>query len=302
MRIIITGGAGLIGSALAHSLQRDHHEVIILSRSTQRPAGLAAGVSMVQWDGRSATGWGEMVNGDSAIVNLAGANIAAGRWSEARKREIVNSRVDVGKAVVQAVQQAAVKPQVVIQASAVGYYGPCGDETITEASPSGSDFLAEVCRQWEASTAAVEALGVRRAVIRTGVVLSPEGGALPRMTLPFRFFAGGKLGSGRQYFPWIHLEDEVGAIRFLLEQPAASGVFNLAAPQPVTNAQFTRAIGKAMGRPALMPVPAFALRTLFGEMATVLLDGQRATPQRLEQAGYRFRFADPLTALQDLLR
>lgn len=302
MRIMITGGTGLIGKALANSLHRDTHEVIVLSRSAQRPAGLASGISMVQWDGRSATGWGKMVNGDSAIVNLAGANIAAGRWSEARKREIVNSRVDAGKAVVQAVHQAAVKPQVVIQASAVGYYGPCGDETITEASPSGSDFLAEVCRQWEASTAAVETLGVRRAVIRTGVVLSPEGGALPRMTLPFRFFAGGKLGSGRQYFPWIHLEDEVGAIRFLLEQPAASGVFNLAAPQPVTNAQFTRAIGKAMGRPALMPVPAFALRTLFGEMATVLLDGQRATPQRLEQAGYRFHFADPLTALQDLLR
>lgn len=302
MRIIITGGTGLIGKALAASLYRDNHEVILLSRSAQRPKGLAAGISVVQWDGRSAAGWGEMVNGDTAIVNLAGTNIAEGRWSEARKREIISSRVDAGKAVVQAVQQAATKPKVVIQSSAVGYYGPCGNETVTEAGPSGSDFLAEVCRQWEASTAAVEALGVRRVVIRTGVVLSPKGGALPRMTLPFRFFAGGKLGSGRQYFPWIHLDDEIGAIRFLLEQPTAAGVFNLAAPQPVTNAEFTQAIGKAMGRPALFPVPAFALRTLFGEMSTVLLDGQRAVPQRLQQLGYRFRFADPVAALKDLLR
>lgn len=301
MRIIITGGSGFIGSTLANSLQRDQHEVIILSRSAQRPAGLAAGVSVLQWDARSAAGWGELVNGNTAIVNLAGANIAAGRWSATRKRQIISSRVDAGQAVVQAVQQAAAKPQVVIQASAVGYYGPCGDEIITEAGPAGHDFLAGVCRQWEASTAAVEALGVRRIVIRTGVVLSADGGALPRMMLPFRFFAGGKLGSGNQYFPWIHLEDEVGAIRFLLEQPAASGIFNLAAPQPATNAQFTRTIGKVLGRPALLPVPAFALRALFGEMATVLLDGQRATPQRLEQAGYHFRFTNPAVALRDLL-
>ncbi|MER2600087.1 MAG: TIGR01777 family oxidoreductase [Caldilineales bacterium] len=302
MRIIITGGTGLIGSALAHSLNQDAHEVIVLSRAARRPAGLDAGISVVQWDGRSASGWGELVNGDTAIVNLAGANIAAGRWSDARKHQIVTSRVQAGQAVVQAVQQAAVKPQVVIQSSAVGYYGPCGDEVISEASPSGNDFLAEVCRQWEASTVAVEALGVRRAVIRTGVVLSERGGALPRMALLFRLFVGGKLGSGRQYFPWIHLNDEVGAIRFLLEQPAASGIFNLAAPKPPTNAQFTQALGKALGRPTFMPVPAFALRTLFGEMATVLLDGQRAVPQRLEQAGYTFRFTDAVTALKDLLR
>ena len=302
MRIIITGGTGLIGQALANDLHANQHEVIVLSRGAQRPAGLAPAVRVVQWDGRSAAGWGELVDGNTAIVNLAGANIAGGRWSDARKREIVDSRVQAGQAVVQAVQQAVVKPRVVIQSSAVGYYGACGDEVINETSKTGSDFLADVCRQWEASTAAVEALGVRRAVIRTGVVLSKDGGALPRRVLPFRFFAGGKLGSGRQYFPWIHLKDEVAAIRFLIEQPAASGVFNLAAPEPPTNAQFTQAIGKALGRPALMPVPAFALRTLFGEMSTVLLDGQRAQPQRLQQMGYRFRFTDPVAALQDLLR
>jgi uncharacterized protein (TIGR01777 family) len=192
---------------------------------------------------------------------------------------------------------------VLIQASAVGYYGPYGDEEPGEDAPAGAGFLAgEVAVPWEESTAAVEALGVRRVVIRTGVVLSVKGGALPKMLLPFKFLIGGPLGNGKQWFPWIHLADEVGAIRFLLETQEARGAFNLAAPNPLTNAQFSRVLGKVIGKPAFVPTPALALRLLFGEMATVLLDGQRAIPRRLLQLGYQFKFAQAEAALCDLLR
>jgi hypothetical protein len=301
MRVIITGGTGLIGRQLAANLHQDKHEVIVLSRNPNQPAKLPAGVRVERWDGRSAAGWGRWADGAGAIVNLAGAGIADSRWSDERKREIIASRVDAGKAVVDAVQAASVKPSVVIQSSAVGYYGSRGGETLTEESQPGNDFLADVCIQWEQSTEAVEAQGVRRAVIRTGIVLSTEGGALPKMLLPFKFFAGGKLGSGQQYFPWIHMADEVAAIRFLIDNDQASGPFNLAAPNPPTNADFVKAVGQAMGRPSVMPAPGFALKTAFGEMSTVLLDGQRAEPQRLLSLGYRFRFTDPVAALKDVL-
>lgn len=301
MRIIITGGTGLIGRSLAASLAADRHEVIVLSRDPNQAQSLPSGVKVERWDGRSSAGWGHWVNGAGAIVNLAGAGIADSRWSDERKREIVASRVDAGKAVVEAVQAATVKPRVVIQSSAVGYYGSRDAEVLAETSQPGKDFLADVCINWEKSTEAVEALGVRRAVIRTGIVLSTAGGALPKMLLPFKFFAGGKLGSGQQYFPWIHMADEVGAIRFLLDNAQASGPFNLAAPNPPTNASFVKAVGQAMGRPSVMPAPAFALKAAFGEMSTVLLDGQRAEPKRLLELGYRFRFTDPVAALKDVL-
>jgi hypothetical protein len=301
MRIIITGGTGLIGRQLAASLQRDNHEVIVLSRTPDRRAGLPAGVRIVGWDGRSAAGWGQYADGAGAIVNLAGAGIADSRWSEQRQREIVESRINAGRAVVEAVQAAAAKPAVVIQSSAVGYYGSRGDEVLTEASKPGNDFLASVCIDWERSTEALDASGVRRVIIRTGIVLSTEGGALPKMLLPFKFFAGGKLGDGRQYFPWIHMADEVDAIRFLIDTPQASGPFNLAAPNAPTNAAFVKAVGEAMGRPSAVPAPAFALKAAFGEMSTVLLDGQRAEPTRLLGLGYRFRFTDPTAAVKNVL-
>ncbi|MDP2731010.1 MAG: TIGR01777 family oxidoreductase, partial [Dehalococcoidales bacterium] len=209
--------------------------------------------------------------------------------------------LSAGQAVVQAVKAAARKPRIVIQASGIGYYGPCGDEEITEETPPGHDFLARLAVDWESSTVSLEALGVRRVVIRTGVVLSTAGGALPRMLLPFRLFAGGRLGSGRQWFPWIHLTDEVGTIRFLIENEAASGPFNLTAPVPLNNAEFSRLLEQHLRRPALMSTPAFALRLLFGEMATVLLDGQQAIPRRLTQLGFTFRFPEAGPALRDLL-
>jgi uncharacterized protein (TIGR01777 family) len=290
MRTIVAGGSGLLGRALVAELAAAGEEVVVLSRSPEQVTGLPATARAVRWDGRTAAGWGELAGGARAVVNLAGENLASGRWTAERRRRIRESRVQAGAAVLEAVRQAAAKPSVVIQASAVGYYGPRGDELVDEATSPGRDFLAEVCVAWEASTAPVEELGVRRAVIRTGVVLSRAGGALPRLLLPFRFFAGGPLGSGRQWYPWIALADEIAAIRFLLERPEASGAFNLTAPEPVTNAELARALGRALGRPALLPTPALALRLLLGDMATVVLDGQRAVPRRLEALGFTWRY------------
>ncbi len=302
MRILITGGTGLIGSALSRSLVESGNEVTILTRSAgRRQAQAPEGVNYEEWDGETVAGWGQQVSQVDAIVNLAGAGIAEGRWTPARKELIRGSRTRSGQALVSAIQDSGTVPKVLIQSSAVGYYGPGDDQVITEEASPGSDFLASVCKDWEASTEQVESLGVRRVVIRTGVVLSAQGGALPKMTLPFRLFAGGPLGSGRQYFPWIHIDDEVAAIRFLLEDEQASGPYNLAAPNPPTNKEFVRHLGGVMGRPSLMPTPSLALRTLFGEMSTVLLDGQRAVPLRLQEAGYQFAFPDPVAALRDLL-
>jgi len=301
MRVLIAGGSGLIGRALAASLVRDGNEVVILSRRPERVTGLPAGVGVKPWDGRTAEGWGSQVDNTDAIINLAGENISTGRWTKKRKRAIFESRLNAGRAIVEAVKAAASRPRVTIQASGVGYYGPCGDEEITEEMPPGHDFLARLAVDWEASTAPLEALGVRRVIIRTGVVLSTAGGALPRLLLPFRFFTVSRLGSGRQWFPWIHIADEVGAIRFLMENERASGSFNLAAPAPLINAEFCPLLGQCLRRPIPIPAPAFALRLFFGEMATALLDGQRAIPRRLLQLGFTFQFPEAGSALKDLL-
>jgi uncharacterized protein (TIGR01777 family) len=302
MRVIIPGGTGLIGRALAADLVTAGYEVVLLSRNPARVSDLPAGVGVERWDGRTADGWGHLADGATAIVNLAGENLAGGRWTSERKQRIVRSRVDAGKAIVQAIKASVVKPGVVVQASGVGHYGPHGDEKLAETAPPGNDFGASVTLDWEASTAPIEALGVRRVILRSGVVLSTQGGALPRLMLPYRFFAGGPLGNGRQWFSWIHIADEVSAIRFLMEYPEASGPFNLSAPGATTNAEFGRALGRAMGRPSWIPVPAFAMRLLFGEMATVLLDGQQVVPERLLDLGFTFRFPQAEPALRDLLR
>ena len=210
--------------------------------------------------------------------------------------------MNAGKAIVDALKAASKKPDVVIQSSAVGYYGPHGAEEITEETGAGNDFLASICKEWEASTAELDGMGIRRPIIRTGVVLDLHGGALPKMVMPVKMFVGGPIGSGRQYFPWIHLKDEVAAIRFVIDNKNANGVYNLSAPKPLTNKEFTQAIGKVLGRPTFMPVPAFAMKTLFGEMATLLLDGQRQMPARLLKEGFRFQFADATTALKDVLK
>jgi uncharacterized protein (TIGR01777 family) len=301
MRVVITGGTGLIGRALAADLAADSHEVILLSRAPGWVAGLPAGVRAAGWDGQTAAGWGPLADGAQAIVNLAGENLGAGRWTAERKRRIRASRLNAGQAVVEAVRAAGRAPRVVVQSSAVGYYGPQGDQELAEGAPPGNDFLARLCVEWEASTAPVEAMGVRRVVIRSGVVFHASDGALPRMLLPFKLFVGGPLGSGRQWLSWMHIADEVAAIRFLIEKEEAAGAVNQAAPHPLTNAEFGRVVGRVLGRPAWIPAPAFALRLVLGEMATMVLDGQRAVPRRLLALGFAFRFPEAEAALRDLL-
>jgi hypothetical protein len=300
MRIIITGGTGLIGQALSTNLAAEDHHVIVLSRSPESAPPMPAGIRVVQWNARTTDGWGDLADGADAIVNLAGASLNR-RWTQRNKRLIRDSRLNAGRAVVDAVEKAETKPGVVIQASGAGAYGPRGDDLVTETTSFGGGFLGRTAMAWEASTAPVETSGVRRAVIRSGVVLSNQGGAFPLLALPHRLFVGGPLGSGEQWLPWIHMEDEVRAIRFLIENEPAAGPFNLSAPQPVTNAEFSRLMGKVMHRPAFLRVPAFAIRLVLGEMSTVVLHGQRAIPERLLALGFQFRFPDPEPALCDLL-
>ena len=302
MRVFITGGTGFIGRHLVRELVDAGHEVMILSR---RPAKVAAtfdrGVIGLAWNDSHSQNWLDAVNGDTAIINLAGENIF-GRWSRAKRERIKDSRIRAGQAVMAAIEHAPVKPRVLIQASAVGFYGPRAEERVDEDTPPGSGFLAEVCREWEASTKAAEDLGIRRVVVRTGVVLG-KGGALAQMVRPFRLFLGGPLGRGAQGMSWIHMADQVGAIRFLLENKDCDGVFNLTAPEPVSNARFCRTLARVLRRPCWLKAPNVALKALFGRMADeLLLSGQYVLPGRLDAHGFQYRFPDLEEALRDLLQ
>ncbi len=304
-RIIITGGAGLLGRALTDGFLKSGYAVVWLSRNPDRVKKVPRGARVEKWDAQTAQDWGSLANGAYAIVNLAGTSIGIPPipWTASRKTKIRESRVNAGRAVVEAIRAAPEKPYVLVQQSAVGYYGPHGDEIIAENESAGKDFLSQVAVEWEASTAEVGSLGVRRVVTRTGLPLTFQGGVLPWLALPFRFFAGGPIGSGKQWVPWIHIADEIGAMKFLMENESARGAYNLAAPNPVTNTDFSRALGRAMKRPSWFPVPGFVMTLALGELAELLLlGGQRQVPQRLLEAGYKFQFTDAERALRDLLK
>ncbi|NTV36690.1 MAG: TIGR01777 family protein [Anaerolineaceae bacterium] len=300
MRYLVIGGTGLIGTRLVEHLIAAEDEVFVLTRSSS--SVLPKGAHRVQWDGKTTAGWADLVEKMDGMINLAGENLGASRWTEERKKAIIESRSFASQAVVSAIQNAVHKPEVLIQSSAVGYYGTLSPAALDEKDLPGSDFLAKICVDWEKVTEPVELLGVRHIVIRSGVVLAAEGGALSRMLLPFRFFVGGPLGSGKQWLSWIHLEDEVRAIVFLLKQDTLSGVFNLTSPKPVTNAGFGKTLASILHTPYWLPVPAFALKLLLGEMSTMVLDGQCVIPERLHLAGFQFEFPELEAALRNILK
>lgn len=305
-RIIITGGSGQMGRALAAELGKDGYEVVLLSRDPEKVSGLPKGARAEKWDAHSAQDWGQLANGATAIINLAGENIGIPPipwWLPGRKKRIRASRVNSGRAIVEAVNAATEKPRAVIQASGINYYGLCGEQIVTEKDSAGDDFAAQVCVEWEAATAEVEAMGVRRVIIRTAPNLTKKGGILFYLALPFKLFVGGRIGNGKQWFSWIHTVDQVRAIRFLIENENARGVYNLSAPDPKTNADFGRLIAQLLHRPYWFPVPAFVMRLLFGELGDKLLLGSlRVLPQRLQAAGFKFQFGNASSALKDLLQ
>lgn len=294
MHVVIAGGRGLLGRALAAALRADGHVVAVLTRRANGPAD-------VSWNPKEGTDarWRTIVGTADAVINLAGESIAGGRWSTARKAKLLESRIDATRALTVAIVDAPRPPAVFLSASAIGYYGPHGDEPLTEESPPGADFLARVCHAWE-QEAQRAANSTRVVALRTGVVLARDGGALPRMALPFRLFAGGPVGSGRQYVSWIHIADWVDQVHWALTTAGISGAMNLTAPQPVTNREFASALGHALRRPSFVPTPALALRLALGEMSTIVLDGQRVLPARATALGFRFGYPQLEPALRSL--
>jgi hypothetical protein len=297
MKILITGGTGLVGTALTEQLRERGDTVGYFVRGQQpvRPDD-------VPWNPATGEMQLDRVEGADAIVNLAGASIGDGRWSDKRKRELVESRVNLTWNLIANLARLHKPPHTIVSASAVGYYGDRADETLTEQSAAGSDFLAQLARDWEAAAMKGEGLGARVAITRFGIILSKKGGALPRMLFPFKVGVGGRLGSGKQWMSWIALDDITSAIMAILDNPSLRGPLNLTAPNPVRNLDFTKALGNALHRPTIFPVPAFILKTILGEMGeSLLLSSQRALPDRLSRASFHFAFPDLEAALAHVL-
>jgi uncharacterized protein (TIGR01777 family) len=305
MRVFVTGGTGLIGVRLIRRLRKRGDEVVLLTRRPDAWERVGPDVEVVVGDPTQPGPWQDRLAECDAAINLAGAGIFDKRWSTAYKAVMRDSRVrsteNVVAALVKAPRRADDTPKVLVNGSAVGYYGPHGDEELTEDSPPGDDFLAKLCVEWEAAAKPAEAAGVRVVLLRTGVVLDKEGGALKALLPPFKLGAGGPVGSGKQYMSWIHHADEVGIILLALDHPEAHGPLNGTAPQPVTSKQFGKALGAALGRPAFLPTPGFGLRLLLGEVADVLTTGQRAVPKRALGLGYAFQYPDVDGALRQIV-
>ena len=294
MRVVVTGGTGFLGRALVASLLGKRHEVVVVTRDPAR-AKSPAGARPVAWSGLA-----EAVDGAGAVVNLAGETIAQ-RWTPAAKARIVGSRAEAAAKVGEAIRAAKAKPAVLVNASAVGFYGDRGNEELTEASGPGTGFLAETTVAWEEAARRAAPAGVRLVLLRTGIVLGEEGGALSKMLLPFRLGLGGPLGSGKQWMPWIHRDDLVSLLAATLEDSRYQGPVNAVAPAPVTMGEFAATLGKVLRRPAFAPAPAFAIRAAMGEMASLVLDGQRVVPATASALGFRFGFESLEPALRDLL-
>lgn len=302
MKVILAGGTGFIGRNMTQRLLSEGHRVVLLTRNPnligakQRP-----GLGIERWDAKSVGPWASQLSDATAVINLAGETIAK-RWSTRRKEQIVQSRVDATRALVSAMKQCTQKPALLVNASAVGYYGDTGNDEVSEERRKGTGFLSDTVDRWESEAGTAEALGVRVVMTRTGIVLGSGGGALPRMLPPFKLFMGGPIGSEQQWFPWVHIDDVVGAIMFPLSNRSISGPVNVVAPQPVTMKEFCSSLGKVLHRPSWFPVPPLVLRLALGEMAEMLLTGQRVRPRKLVESGYTFRYTSLYEALISILR
>jgi len=301
-RVVITGATGLIGKKLTNELASRGYKVTVFSRDPNKAGRtLPDGSEYVEWKPDPGD-WASHIDGAYAVINLAGAGIFNRRWTKSYKRKIMESRVRGTRALVAAMVRAEQKPAVLINGSAVGYYGLTGSEKLDESSPPGNDFLAHVVQAWEREAAKAEALGVRVAMLRSGIVLAREGGALQLMSLPFKLFIGGPVLPGSQYFSWVHVDDEVGIILMAVENEAAKGPINASAPEPQTNRDFSRTLGHVLGRPSYFPVPGFMLNLVLGEVSTIITGGQRVIPARAQQLGYRFLYPTAERALTQIFK
>jgi uncharacterized protein len=302
MRVLIAGGSGLIGKRLIEELLLAQHEVVVLSRRPETVRKMFPAVRAEFWDAKTSVALTSVLDRADGVVNLTGESIGAKRWTPKQKQRILSSRIESTRAIVDAIKQTKRKPPVLLNASAVGYYGNVPEGEVTEASPRGLGFLADVCAVWEAEALKAQEFDMRVVLLRTGVVLNKSAGALRKLLFPFKFFVGGPLGSGKQWFPWIHLHDEVNAILFALENEQITGSLNLAAPESVRMLEFCKKLGHILHRPSWMRVPAFVLKLALGEMTeSLLLDGQNVIPQKLLDAGFKFQFPKLKDALRDLL-
>lgn len=299
MKILISGGTGLIGKALVKNLIKTGDQVFVLTRSKD---GLedSDSIKYIEWDARSSESLIPYLKNFNAVINLAGDNIGNGYWTKAKKERIINSRVQAGNALSRAIIDSGNKPDVFIQASGVGYYGASLDETFDELSPIGNGFQADVAYKWENSSAELDSTGVRRLIIRMGIVLDAKSGALPLMVLPFKMFVGGPIGSGRQYVSWIHLQDNIRAIDFVMRNDKIIGAVNLTAPTAYTNKEFGKIIGKVSHRPYWFPVPSFGLKLVLGEKSELVLEGQKVKPGKLLEHGFQFKYPDLESALRSI--
>jgi uncharacterized protein (TIGR01777 family) len=308
MKVIVAGGTGFLGGALCWTWAEEGDEVRVLTRSLppgraqHEPGTGKPGITRVGWDpSTGASAIAHEIDGADVVINLSGASVAGRRWNAARKQILRDSRIVPTRTIAGAIRDVPTPPRTFINGSAIGYYGTRGSEVLTEDSAPGDDFLARLCIDWEREVTEAARPDVRTVLLRTGIVIEKTGGALPQMMTPFRLFAGGRLGSGRQYMSWIHRHDWVEMVRWILDTPGVRGPVNATAPYPVTNAEFAHTLGHALHRPALIPTPVFALRLALGEFADSVLASERVIPQRAQSAGYHFRYPELQFAFRDIL-
>lgn len=299
MKVLIAGGTGFMGKHLIDALIADSHQVTVLSRD---PEKTVEGARVLAWDGQTTDGWGQVVEEMDAVVNLSGLSLHSWPWTKRKKQRFQDSRVKPGLALASAIKNATLRPGVLLQISGINYYGLRGEGGADESTPPADDYLAQLTVAWENATRSVEEEGVRHVVCRTAVVLAHDAILMELMALPVRLYVGGPLGSGKQALPWIHIDDQIGAIRFLLENPEANGPYNLIAPRATSNAEFMRTLAKVLRRPYWFPVPAFLMRLALGEMSLLVTEGRFSQPKRLLEQGYTFRFPELDVALKDIFK